>query len=335
MPTNLPPDYFDAEKRFREAESAAEKVVILEEMYSLVPKHKGTDHLRADLRRQMSKLKAEAQEARKKHGGHTPVYVIEKEGAGQVAFIGPANTGKSALLAELTNAVPEISPVPFSTRLPMPGMMLVENIQVQLVDTPPLDQGFVDPGLFDLVRRADLTLLVIDLQGDPFDHITESLALLAEHRIAPIGSEAQYVGVERMRFVKFGFLVNKVDDEKMDADFDVLCELFISEFPGVVTCPLIPVSAITGRNLEGMKQWIIQHLDIIRVYARPPGKEPDLERPFILRNGSTIADLAAKIHKDFVENLRSARVWGSSSFDGQMVQRDYILQDGDIVELRA
>ena len=335
MPTNLPPDYFNAEKRFREAESAAEKVALLEEMYSLVPKHKGTDHLRADLRRQLSKLKNEAMEAHKKRGGHAPVYVIEKEGAGQVVLIGPANTGKSALLAALTNARPESSPVPFISRQPVPGMMPVENVQVQLVDTPSLDLGFVDPGLFDLVRRADLTLLVIDLLGDPFQQIEDTLALLAEHRLAPVGSETKYAGVERMRFVRLGFLVNKVDDESMDVDFDVLCELFVAEYPQAGACPLVPVSAGTGRNFEGMKGWILHQLDIIRVYARPPGKEPDLERPFVLKKGSTIADLSAKIHKDFVENLKSARVWGSSAFGGQMVQRDYVLQDGDIVELKA
>jgi small GTP-binding protein len=335
MPTNLPPDYFNAEKRFREAESAAEKVALLEEMYSLVPKHKGTDHLRADLRRQLSKLKDDAQQARKRHGGHLPIYVIEKEGAGQVALIGPTNVGKSALLDVLTNAEPEVSAVPFTTRLPVPGMMPVENVQVQLVDTPATDLGFVDPGLFDLVRRSDLVLLVIDLQGNTLQQLEDTLALLLDHRIAPQGSEARYADHERMRYIPLAIVVNKCDDESSDADFDVLCELLDPQYFIAGKCPLLPISTATGRNLDVLKHWVLDHLEIIRVYARPPGKEPDLARPFVLKKGSTIADLAAKIHKDFVENLKSARVWGSSAFEGQMVQRDYILQDGDIVELRA
>ncbi len=137
MPTNLPPDYFNAERRFREAETPAEKIVLLEEMISIVPKHKGTDHLRADLRRQLSRLREEAQ-SQKKHGGHASVYHIEREGAGQVALIGPTNVGKSALVCSLTNARPEVSPAPYTTWKPSPGMMPFQDIQIQLIDTPAL-----------------------------------------------------------------------------------------------------------------------------------------------------------------------------------------------------
>jgi hypothetical protein len=329
MPTNLPPDYYEIEKRFREAESPAEKAALLEQMYSVVPKHKGTDHLRADLRRQISKLKEEAQQARKKHGGHAPVFHIEKEGAGQVAVIGATNVGKSALVTALTKAEPEISPAPYTTWKPTPGMMAVENVQVQLVDTPPLGGEFVEPGLFDLVRRSDLVLLLVDLQADPLQQLTDTLAALAEHRIAPLSLKGQYAGVERMTFAPFLILANKVDDPTQDEDFAVLCELFEGE------CPLLPVSALRERNFDELKQRVFEQLNIIRVYARPPGKEPDLERPFVLKKGSTIEELAGKIHRDFYEKLKTARVWGSTAFPGQMVQRDYVLQDGDIVELRA
>ncbi len=329
MPTNLPPDYFELEKRFRQAESAAEKASLLEQMYSVVPKHKGTDHLRADLRRQLSKLKDEAQQARKKHGGHAPVFHIDKEGAGQVAVIGATNVGKSALVKALTHAEPEVSEAPYTTWKPTPGMMAVENIQVQLVDTPPLAGEFVDPGLFDLVRRCDLVLLVVDLQADPLQQLDDTLARLAEHRIAPLSMRGLYAGEERMSFVPFLILANKVDDEHLDEDFAVLCDLFEG------ACPLLAVSALKGRNFGLLKERVFEQLGVIRVYARPPGKEPDLERPFVLKKGSTIDDLARKIHRDFYEKLKTARVWGSTAFEGQMVQRDYVLQDGDIVELRV
>jgi uncharacterized protein len=329
MPTNLPPDYYEFEKRFREAESAVEKAALLEQMYSVVPKHKGTDHLRADLRRQLSKLKDEAQQARKKHGGHAPVFHIEKEGAGQVAVVGATNVGKSALVAALTHAEPEVSPAPYTTWKPTPGMMAVENVQVQLVDTPPLAGEFVEPGLFDLVRRCDLALLVLDLQADPLQQLEDTLAILAKHRIAPLAQQDRYAGQERMTFIPVLILANKVDDERLDEDFTVLCDLFEGE------CPLLPVSVLNQRNFDRLKQCIFEWLGIIRVYARPPGKEPDLERPFVLKKGSTIDDLARKIHRDFYEKLKTARVWGSTAFDGQLVQRDYVLQDGDVVELRA
>ena len=328
MPTNLPPDYFEAEKRFREAQTPADKVVCLEEMISTVPKHKGTDKLRADLRRQLSKLKDEAQ-TQKKHGGHLTVFHVDKEGAGQVAVIGPTNVGKSALVSALTHAEPEISPAPYTTRKPLPGMMPVEDIQVQLVDTPPLDRDYVEPGLFDLIRRADLILLTVDLQADPLLQLQETLLMLEEHRVTSPDRQDRYTSHERMVFIPLLILANKCDDENLDEVYDLFCALLGEE------CPMIPVSALTGRNFNLLRQRVYQALEIIRVYAKPPGKDPDMKRPFVLKRGSTVAELARKIHRDFYDKLKSARVWGSSAFEGQMVQRDYELKDGDIVELKV
>ncbi len=327
MPTNLPPEYFRADQRFREAQTPAERIACLEELISTVPKHKGTDHLRADLRRQLSRLREEAQ--RKKHDSHhQQAFHVEKEGAGQAVLVGATNTGKSALVAALTNAEPEVSEAPYTTWIPSPGMMAVEDIQVQLVDTPPLEPGIVEPVLFDLIRHADLLLLVVDLQTDPLQQLQNTSNLLAEHRIAPLGMKGRGVDEERIVFLPTLVLVNKCDDGSLDETFEIFCALFEGE------CPVVPVSAKTGRGFDLLKQKVYERLDIVRVYARPPGKDPDLEKPFVLKKGSTIIDLARKIHRDFYDNLKSARVWGSSAFDGQPVQRDYILQDGDIVELR-
>lgn len=329
MPTNLPPDYFEVEKRFREASDPREKLVLLEEMYALVPKHKGTDHLRADLRRQISKLNQEAQ-AQKKKGGHASIYHLEREGAGQAILIGPSNVGKSALLAALTNAEPEVSPIPYTTWRPQPGMMPVMDIQVQLVDTPAMEPTIVEGAFFSLLRQSDLILLVVDVQADPIQQLEDSLLLLRQHRLAPLpreGVPAQ--NPERIAYQPFIVLVNKVDDEGMDELFDICCELLEAEMP------ILPVSALTGRNFAAFKHQVFERLDIVRVYAKPPGEEPDLERPFVLKRGSTVLELARKVHRDFFEHLKSARVWGSSDFDGQMVTRDYVLHDGDIVELKT
>jgi ribosome-interacting GTPase 1 len=326
MPTNLPPDYYEVDKRFRAAESPAEKVALLEEMISIVPKHKGTDKLRADLRRQLSKLKVEAQ-SRKKHGTHTSAFHIDREGAGQVVVIGTTNVGKSSMIAELTNADPEVSAAPFTTWKPTPGMMPVENIQVQLIDTPPLNPEFVEPGLFDLIRRADIVLLMVDLQADPLQQLEDTLAILEEHRIAPIHRESAYPENARMTFVDIVLLVNKCDPGEEEL-YELCCELLEEDWV------MLPVSVTTGRNIQAFKDLLYERLDIIRVYAKPPGEEPDLQRPFVLKYGSTVIDLAGKIHRDFYDNLKSARVWGSTMFEGQMVQRDYVLQDGDIVEFK-
>jgi ribosome-interacting GTPase 1 len=327
MPTNLPPEAIDAEGRYRAAKSVAEKIACLEEYISLIPKHKGTDKLRADLRRRLSKLKA-ASKGRKGVSRHDSVFHIEKEGAGQVVVVGPANVGKSALVAALTNATPEVSESPFATWGPTPGMMLMENVQVQLVDTPSLGRGFVEPELLNLIRRSDLILVVVDLQTYPVQQLEDTIAFLQEHRIVPLRLKDRYPGQRRLTFKPLLVLANKSDDEDSDEDFEIFRELLEDDWPA------LPVSATTGRNFERLKQAVFERLEVIRVYSKPPGKEHDPSSPFILRKGGTVEEFAREIHQDFFEKLKSARVWGSAVYDGQMVQRDYVLHDGDVVELR-
>lgn len=328
MPTNLPPEYFEAEERFRAAQSPDEKIARLEELISTVPKHKGTDKLRADLRRRLSKLKSAA-ETRKSVARHVSPFHIDKEGAGQVVLIGPPNVGKSALVAALTNATPEVSAAPYSTWQPTPGMMPVKGIQVQLIDTPPLTAEYVEHDFLDLIRRSDLILLIVDVQTYPVQQLEETVAILEEHRIIPRHRRDQVEVDYRMVFVPVLVLANKCDDETSDDLFEIFCELLEDDWP------LLPVSAQTGRNLERFKQLVVDELGVIRVYSKAPGKPADLDLPFVLRRGSTVEEFAGKVHKDFLENLKAARVWGSVAYDGQMVPRDYVLQDGDVVELKA
>jgi len=327
MPTNLPPEYFAAERRYREAVSLDEKIECLEELLSTVPKHKGTDHLRADLRRRLSKLRESAR-SHKKSGASSP-YNIDKEGAGQVVLLGPTNVGKSSLVARLTHAAPEISDAPFTTWTPMPGMMPVENVQIQLIDTPPLNPDYVDPEMMNLVRRADLLLLVVDLQTNPLQQIDDSVRLLVEQWVIPEAIQEQFADDPRRLFVKpLLVVVNKYDAEDLSEILEIFCELV------EVDWPCVAVSALTGRNLEEMKATILQQLDIIRVYTKPPGKEPNFAAPFVLERGATVADLARQVHLDFFEKMKSARVWGAQVHDGQLVSREHVLSDGDIVELR-
>ncbi|MFQ5865881.1 MAG: GTPase [bacterium] len=326
MPTNLPPEYFEVERRYRTAKSTAEKIACLEELLGTVPKHKGTDKLRADLRRRLSKLRA-ASQTRKSTGRQESVFHIDKEGAGRVVLVGPANVGKSALVAALTHATPEVSESPYTTWTPTPGMMPIENIQIQLIDTPPLNRDYVEPELLDMIRSSDLVLLVVDLQSYPIQQLEDTIAILQEHRIAPRHLKNHYTAQQPMTFVPVIVLVNKDDDQRLDEDFEVFCELLEDEWA------LLPVSATTGRNLEQLKHVVYQEMEIMRIYAKPPGKEPDFSAPFVLKKGSTVAEFAGKVHKDFLENLKMARIWGSGVYDGQMVARDHVLQDGDVVEL--
>ena len=326
MPTNLPPDFYEAERRFRLAKSPSEKIACLEEMLSIIPKHKGTDHIRADYRRQISKLKTTS---RTQKGGsvHISAFRIDREGPGQVIVLGPTNVGKSALVEKLTNAAPEVSSNPYTTWKPTPGMMQVDNVQIQLIDTPPLDREYLEPELVDLVRRADLVLIMLDLQTHPDQQLESTLKILTENRIFPAHMRENYSGDEYVWFVPVIVLTNKCDDESLDEICQVFRELLEDEWP------ILSISALTGRNLDQLKQAVFDSLNILRVYSKPPGEEPDFSKPVVMKKGATLEDFTKEIHKDFHEKLKFAKVWGSTMFDGQMVQRDYVLQDGDVVEL--
>jgi len=327
MPANLPPPYFEAEKRYREGRTPDEKIEALEEMLTIMPKHKGTDKLRADLRRRIAKHKSDSQQ-KKGAGKRDSTYNIDREGAAQAIVLGPPNTGKSSLVSVLTNARPEIADFPHSTWGPTPGMAVFENIQFQLVDTPPIPTEFVDPGFTDLLRRTDIIVVVIDIRGDPLQHMEDTIAYLAGLRIFPAGMPIPADLSKRPFVKKVLVVVNKVDDPSAEEDYLAFLEL--CDMP--LAC--IPVSVLHGWNLGTLMRKIYDMAEVIRVYTKSPGKEPDLKSPFVLAARSTLEDLATVIHKDFVTKLKFAKVWGKAVFGGQMVQRDYVLNDGDVVEIR-
>lgn len=328
MPTNLPPDYYRLEEKYRRASSPEDKITYLEQMMSVVPKHKGTDHLRADLRRRLSELRSPAR-AQKGPSRQESAYHIDREGAGQVAVVGPANVGKSALVKTLTNATPEVAPYPFTTWTPTPGMMPIDNVQVQLIDTPPLNGDHVEPEMMALIRRADLVLLMLDVQSFPIEQLEESVALMREHHIVARHRRGRVEVEGYVAYLPFLILVNKTDDEVLDEDFEVLCELLDDDWT------LLPLSVETGRYIDRMKQAVFEALEIIRVYAKPMGQEVDRSAPFVMHRGGTVEEFAGKVHRDFLKSFQFARIWGHGVYDGQMVGRDHVLHEGDIVELHA
>lgn len=326
MPANLPPTYHEAEKRFREARTPEEKIEILEEMFAIIPKHKGTDKLQADIKRRISKLKEQSQK-KKGVAKQKSIFSIDKEGAAQVVIIGPPNSGKSSLISSLTNASPEIAPFPHTTHKPTPGMAPYENIQFQLIDTPPITAEYVDPQMGDLIRRADIVVILLDLSADLLQQYEDTMEVLAQFRIFPEGYEVPE-GVKKPQFFKKIFVVaNKMDDRNLEEDFNTFLELTELDLPA------LGISTLKGTNLEDFTSMLYDLSDIIRVYSKNPGKEPDLDEPFVIPRHSTLEELALKIHKDFVTKLKFARIWGKTVHDGQMVQRDYVMQDGDIVEI--
>ena len=327
MPANLPPQYQEAEKRYREAKTPEAKVEALEEMLAIMPKHKGTDKLKAELRRRIARHK---DQARTKKGGARKgtAFSIDREGAAQVAILGPPNSGKSSLVARLTNASPEVADFPHTTHVPLPGMALYENIQFQLLDTPPLVKEYVDPLMADLIRRADLVVLLLDIKADLIQHMEDLLEILGGYRIFPEGY-AVPGDLRKPPFIKKTLVVvNKVDEEKDEEDYRTFLELTGTQLPSV------GISILRERNLDQFMKGVFDLSGVIRVYTKAPGKPPDLDEPYILSRGSTVQTLAERIHKDFVRRLKTARIWGKAVRDGRMVQRDYVFEDGDVVELQ-
>jgi len=312
MPANLPPQYFEVEKKFRLAKNAADKITALEEMLAIMPKHKGTDHLRADLRRKIARL---TQVSEKKAATQRASMLIDKEGAAQVVVIGLPNAGKSQLVTSVTNASPTVAEYPFTTHVATPGMMEFENIQIQLIDTPPLTEQSVVWWLPHMIRRADALLLVVDLSNAPLAQV-EAIFTELEGRKIEIGDT-----------VKALIVGNKLDLPNASESYLTLDNKYQGQLP------VIAVSAREGIGLEELKRKIYQLLDIIRVYTKVPGRKPDFTDPIILGRGSTLEDAAASVHKDFAAKLKYARIWGSGKHDGIMAKRDHILQDGDIIEL--
>ncbi len=330
MPANLTPQYKEAEQRFRQATTHAEKLETLREMLALLPKHKGTEKIQADLRRRLAKLEEEATAPRRGGAQRFDPGHVTREGAGQWVLIGPPNAGKSALVRALTHAHPEVAPYPFTTRAPLPGMMPFEDVQVQLVDTPPVAPNHTEPYLANLVHAADGILLVLDITADDLEGSARELtAVMQKAHVWPGGTPLPH-DAPPFLVVKPVFAIGNKRDLDPDGTFASLAR---EAMPAHV--PFHAVSAEHGTGLEDLRGLLFRALDRIRIYAKEPGKKPDHEKPFVLKRGSTVQALALAVHKEVAERVKYARIWGTARFDGQQVDRDHVLSDRDVVELHS
>jgi len=326
MPANLTPQYLEAEIKFKRAKTTPEKIEALEVMMAVIPKHKGTEKIRGQLKSRMAKLKEELQR-RPAIGRTEQAYTVKREGAAQVVLLGLPNSGKSSLFSRATSALSEVADYPFTTQKPIPGMMPFENLQIQLVDTPPIQLDRVEPGFPNLIRNADALLVLVDLTEDPVFQMEILLEELDHMKIKILGKGPFPSLDEGWAALRALLLGNKCDAKNGMEGY----RTFESRFRDIF--PILPISAREGMNFEEMKKEVYHLLGIVRVYTKAPGGEPDLAEPVTLKKGSTVEDVALSIHKDFVAKLRYARIWGSGKFNGQMVRRDYRISEGDVIEL--
>jgi len=323
MPANLTPEYFKAEQWFRTASTNEEKILALERMLAVMPKHKGTDHLKADLRRKLSKLR---ETPKKKGAKQVDIFHVPKTGAGQIVLLGLPNSGKSAIVGSLTNAKVSVAEYPFATAAPVPGMVQFEDVQIQLVDMPPITDELVMPGQVGTYRHCDLIAIVIDLSQDvqrQFEtciDFLEARSLLIDESTPAVDQQGNILG-------KRAFCIASKADLAAPGAASKLKELCGKRFE------IVQVSTQTGEGLQQLPGTFFRLLNIIRVYAKPPGKPADMDEPFTLTAGSTVMDLAVAVHRQLAEKLRYARIWGTGVYDGQNAPRNHVLHDGDIIEL--
>lgn len=388
MPTNL---HAEAKHKWAEVSAAKnprEKLQLLQEFLSLVPKHKGTAKLCVQVKKQIATLRREIEEKkRKKAGKGGPKFFIEKEGAAQVALIGLTNVGKSSLLEAITNVKVKVSPSPYTTKEPVPGILAYEDIQFQIVEAPSLMEGSADGRAWGrqtlaLARNADGLILMVDLTLDPVGQLSLVLDEMEKTRIfvskpkARVGIERKFMGAG-LRIILIGRLVDCTfrDVEELlksyrivDAVVKIYGEATLDEVeeaifestvykPAVIVAnktdlegseanlklletyvgnklPIVAASCEKGYGLEKLGEALFKTLNIIRVYTKEPKEKEFSKRPFILKKGATVYDLAKNIHSDFSEKFSFAKVWSKRLvFSPQKVGANFALEDKDIVEI--
>ncbi len=294
MTTNQKVEYVIAEKKYSEARTTEDKIKALEEMIHTSVKHKGTENLLADLRRRLSKLKKEAVIERKK--SRRQVFAIRKEGAAQICIIGLTNSGKSTLLNSLTNAHAEVADYPYTTKKPIVGMMLYNDLQFQMIEIP----STFDAESLSLLHSCDLILVLLDSTQNIDKQKEELMKILKDNRLDN----------KRMIFVK-----NKSKTYKLDKN-------------------IINVDVNSGVGIDELKEIIWKGLDLIKVYTKSPRK-PRAIPAIAMEKNSTVEDFTKRIHKDFTKTFEFAKIFNSTKFSGKKVGLEYKLQDNDTVEIHA
>ncbi len=323
MPANLTPQFYAAEAKYKEATNTRDKLKGLRGMLSAIPKHKGTEKLQGEIKRKIAQIGLEEEQGRKSGSRGASVDHVPHEGAGQVVLVGEPNVGKSTFFSAVTGASAEAAPYPYSTLKPQPGMVRFEDIQVQLVDSPPYSDEFQEAWLPNVARHADALVFVVDLAadnspGEQFSHLRKSLK---DHDINIVPEKAGDDDLPDEEWVKRTIVIgNKTD--------------LAGEIPDCIgEFPVIPVSAGKGEGIASLPPLLFRMLRIVRVYTKLPGKKPDMEKPFVLPIGASVGDFCRLVHKDFARKLRFARLWREGSFQGIQVHQEHDVTDGDIFEL--
>jgi uncharacterized protein len=329
MTANLSPEYKDAEGRYKKAASFEDRLHALEDMIAWIPKHKGTEKMQADLKTRLARMREEGEQRKKASGGKSTLFQVDREAEAMAMLLGPPNVGKSALLRALSKAQPDVAPYPFTTQLPCSGIAKHEDVPMQIVDLPPLSAERPMPWIVGQARNADVLLLAVDLSVDPLTELFETLRILDEAKLYARRDPGTLEEPLRPRGKPAVIVGNKLDVPGARENLGAFRELYEGDLE------LLPVSATTGDGIPSIPAHVFRTCRLLRVYAKQPGKPADLDAPFVLHQGATVGGLAERIHKDMVQTLKFARIWGTHTFEGQRVTAEFALHDKDVVELHV
>jgi len=358
MPSNASVEYGLAQKKYYAARTPEEKLTALLEMKSVAPSHKGAENLRYDLNKKIAELKSELEKQKAhaaKKGSASVSMFVKKEGAGQIVIVGLPNSGKSWLLNKIIGKeIAQVTPYPFATKEPVPGMFVYDGLLVQVVELPALIEGSsegkaqgkeiigvirnADAILFTvnsddqkqvLIRELDKSYVYINKTRPPIDVKVSSFVGIQisgkEHLAFPVEQLEMYLknsGHSNAQVIISGKInsLNEVS-EAMNEKICYKPAVFVNPFE------------INDHSLVDLRDKLFLMLGKILVYTKRPGHDADLNEPLALLNGSTVYDVAKLLHKDFAKNLKFAKVWGSAKFEGQRVGPEYVLKNKDVVEI--
>lgn len=392
MPTNLPPEAMDKWEEVEAARNPREKMEKMQEFLKYVPQHKGTMKLRGEIKRKIAIIRDDLENKKRKGTGKSsggPKLFIEKEGSAQIALIGMTNVGKSCLMSATTNSKVIVTPTPYSTHEPVPGIMDFLDVQFQFIEAPAVMEGSADGRgtgnvTLGLARNADGVILMVDLSYDPVRQLELVLAELEKSRVL-VSKPSGKVEIDRrhagaaLRIILVGKLIDcsirevenllrsyRINDAIVRISGDVTLDdvenaIFETttykpavivanklDLPGTQTnlrrlkqyvngkLPIISMSCEQKKGINELGKALIDVLGVIRVYTKEPGSKENTGRPFALKRGTTIGDLAKNIHKEFISNFLFAMVWAKRlPFSPKKVGLNFVLDDGDIVEIHT
>lgn len=389
MVSNLPAEAKNKWAEVAACHSTPEKIKLMREFISLVPKHKGTNKLLGNVRRRIAALEDELDKTKaRRKGSRAGGFSVPKEGAGQIIILGPTKVGRSSLLASVTNAKVEASPIFFATRKPVIGMLPYKNIQFQLIEAPALVEGASQgkmggSQILGLARNADGLMLMVDLSEDSVEQFRMLRSELERSGVLIGRSEGEVEVTRRsvgasVQVVGGGILVDCTLDDirrmlesyrinsalvrvrgKVALD-DIETSLFSSTVykPTLIVAnkvdapkagealqnfkqtlkdveiPILPVSCLNSQGLEDLGGFIFKMLGIIRIYTKEPSDKEPSPNPIVVKEGTTVINIAKELHSSLYRRFQYGRIWGQSAkYPGQKVGSSHMLKDGDILEI--